>query len=264
MIRILSLLLFCAAGPALACGSETDCRLGERTYRVLLPDGVERPGAIVFAHGYRGSAAGTMRNRGLRTLAGELGVALVAVKSYSDDWRIPGVPDQPSTSGAEELAYFDALIPALAERHGIDTDRMLMTGFSAGGMVTWQLACERGDLFAGFAPIAGTFWAPVPGSCESDPVNLFHTHGTTDRIVPLAGRPIGSTHQGDVVRALDLLRMQGDFNGPEEFEVDGLACTRETNPGGKVMEFCTHPGGHSVRAAYIERAWRRLQEIGAI
>ncbi len=260
---ILALIVAAFAPSAAACGIETDCQLGDRTYRVQLPEGVERPGAIVFAHGYRGSANGTMRNKNLRALADRLGVALVGVKSYAEDWRIPGVPSAPATDGQVELDYFDALVPTLAERHGIDTDRMLFTGFSAGGMMVWQLACERGDMFAGFAPIAGTFWAPVPDACPSGPVHMLHTHGTTDTIVPLQGRAIATTRQGSVPAALEMMRNFG-YEGAERFEAEGLACERAEHDVGKVMEFCTHGGGHSMKVGYIERAWKRLVELGAL
>ncbi len=259
-----ALMLGFLPGAGLACGGETDCMIGERSYRVLLPEGIDAPGAIVFAHGYRGSAAATMRNRNLRALADRLGVALVAVKSYREDWRIPGVPAMPSTDGQEELAYFEALMADLAQRHGIDTGRLLMTGFSAGGMMTWQLACDRPEMFAGFAPIAGTFWAPVPQTCDGPSVHLFHTHGTSDRIVPLTGRPIASTHQGSVPDALAMLRTLGKYEEAGAFDEDGLSCERHINPDGKVLEFCAHPGGHSMKVGYIERVWKRLEALGAL
>ena len=254
--------LFATSG--LACGVDTDCPLGDRTYRIQMPDGVERPGAIVYAHGYKGSAVGTMRNRNLRRLADELGVALVAVKSYADDWRIPGVPADPSADGAEERAYFADLLVALREVHGIDTDRLLMTGFSAGGMMTWQLACDMGEAFAGFAPISGTFWAPVPERCAGPPVNLFHTHGTSDKMVPLEGRPIRTTRQGDVAAALDMLKSSGDYAEQARFAENGLDCGRWVAPEGAVVEFCTHPGGHAMKVDYVRRAWMRLRELGAV
>ena len=44
---------------ALACGHKTDCKIGERTYRISMPeghDGKTKIGAIIFNHGYRGTA----------------------------------------------------------------------------------------------------------------------------------------------------------------------------------------------------------------
>jgi len=248
---------------AAACGPNSDCNLGTRTYRLDMPVTSNAPGAIIFAHGYRGSASRTMRNRGLRALARDLGVALVAVKSYALDWRIPGGPADPGTDGSIELAYFDALIRDLALK-GIDTDRLLVAGFSAGGMMVWELACHRPDRFAGFAPIAGTFWAPVPRACSGQAVNMFHTHGLSDRIVPLEGRTIGASRQGAVPDALDLLRKEGAYGPSRRFAARGLACTGQGTSNGHVLEFCTHPGGHAFKTEYLRRAWNRLTEIGAL
>ena len=57
-------------------------------------------------------------------------------------------------------------------------------------MMVWHLACYRGASFAGFAPMSGTFWEPVPETCPTGPVNLIHYHGTKDPVVPLTGRQI--------------------------------------------------------------------------
>ena len=135
-------------GAAQACGPDTDCMIGERTYRIVMPDAAPR-GALIYAHGYRGSARGVMKNKGLRRVAAAHGLALVAPKSAEDDWRIPGTPSEPTTDGARELAYHDALRARLTEVHGIPADTLVMTGFSAGGMLTWVLACERGSHYRG-------------------------------------------------------------------------------------------------------------------
>ena len=248
------------AGPASACGAETDCTLGERDYRIHLPPNAgEAPvGALIFAHGYRGSSQGTMRNKALRALADDLGVAFVAPNAAGDDWDIPGVPDNMQSTGEHELAYFDALIEDIVAKHNIDRDRIVMSGFSAGGMVTWHLACHRGDRFAGFIPIAGTHWAPVPESCPAEAQSVVHIHGMSDRIVPLEGRPIQKTHQGSVSRTLARHRSAGAFDAPVPESGAGLDCETMTNGDGKVMAYCTHPGGHSIRSEFLGKAWEIL------
>jgi len=246
------------AVPARACGVETSCELGDRTYRILLPEKAasEPMGAIVFAHGWRGTAAGTMNNKSLRALADELGVALVAPKSAGEDWQLPGRPRHTGNTGEEEFDYFRKLIDVLEDKHGIDGNKLLMTGFSAGGMLTWTLACHMGGQFAGFAPIAGTFWAPIPESCPSEPVDLIHFHGTGDTMVPMAGRPIADTKQGDVNKALTLFIEGGDFGEAKKVTAEtGLECVRRENADGRILELCTHGGGHMYEADYVKRAW---------
>ena len=255
--------LTAVSGQALACGPETDCLIGKRTYRIRMPEGHEGRtpvGAIVFMHGYRGTAAGIMKNASLGRAVSDLGLALVAPKSASLDWDIPNSPSQGSLV---ELDFFDSLVADISEKFPIDTGRMMAAGFSAGGMMTWELACNRGGLFAGFAPIAGTFWAPVPESCPSGPVHLLHVHGTDDDIVPLQGRPIASTAQGDVHEALALFAEAGAFGPPDRRREGALDCERRTNAGGKLLELCLHGGGHSFKTEYVTRAWAELEEAGA-
>ena len=249
-----SILLFSDGIAAQAFGPDSDCIIGERTYRIRMPaghDGVTPAGAILFMHGYRGTAAGTMRNKSLGKAVSGLGRALIAPKSAKADWTIPGAPHQ----GGDEFAYFDALVEDVTSRFPIDPGRLMVTGFSAGGMMIWNLACYRSDAFAGFAPIAGTFWMPMPESCPGKPVHMIHTHGTSARIVPMAGRPIATEyHRGDAEKALAMFARDGGYGPAKPQWADGLSCKRRINADGKILELCLHPGGHFFRTGYVIRA----------
>ena len=264
LVAILTLLLSpIGSKPAAACGPDSDCHLGERTYRIRMPaghNGSNSVGAIMYMHGYRGTAAGIMRNTAFGEAVSDLGLALVAPKSLGNDWSIPNAPREYT----DDFAFFDRLLEDITTRFGIDPKRVMATGFSAGGMMVWNLACQRGESFAGFAPIAGTFWAPIPESCPSPPVHLLHTHGTDDKIVPLRGRPIQETHQGDVYKALSLFREAGNFGGAKAYEASDLKCERRLNPEGRALELCLHSGGHSFKSDYVVRAWRELEALGAL
>lgn len=260
------LVALCAlAGASHACGPESDCVIGARHYRIAMPEqpGAAPVGAIVFAHGYRGSARGVMRNMGLRRMVSDMGLALIAVKSARDDWDIPGAPSDMASTGAVEMAYFESVIADATTRFAIDPDRIMMSGFSAGGMVTWELACQRPDLFAGFAPLSGTFWQGPPASCAG-PASVIHIHGTTDRTVPLAGRPIGPTRQGNVMQVLAMYRALGGFAATVTAQVDDMTCLRENNRQGDVLEFCTFDGGHRFSRTYLRYAWTRLAAAGKV
>ena len=152
---------------AQACGPDTDCVIGnDRHYRIRMPEGHNgktKVGAIFFMHGYRGSAAGIMRNKALGKVISDMGLALIAPKAAYEDWAIPGAP---SDHTPVELEYFDAVVKDIEAKFAIDTSRMMASGFSAGGMMTWNLACDRSNLFAAYAPIAGTFWEPTPKNLQ--------------------------------------------------------------------------------------------------
>jgi len=258
-----------AAPPVKACGADTDCHLTvegrERTYRIHLParhNGTRALPALVYHHGYRGSAAGAMDNFALRALADDLGIALIAAKSDGQDWQIPGVPSETPGAG-DPMAYADALIADAMRRFPIDPDRIVAAGFSAGGMMVWTLACQRGGAYAAFIPIAGTFWRPIPEACPSAPANLIHIHGTRDRIVPLAGRPIGQSHQGDVSEAMALYAAHGAFGAGQTIARGDLMCKARENGEGKILELCLFQGGHTFQVAHLRGAWQRLEAAGA-
>jgi len=156
------------------------------------------------------------------------------------------------------------LIQDATTRFPIDRSRLMVSGFSAGGMMVWNLACHRGSSFAAFAPVAGTFWESLPTSCPSAPVNLIHTHGTSDKTVPLNGRRIADTKQGAISDALSLFTRIGGFGSARRYADRDLDCRRRTNATGKILEYCTHPGGHSIKSKWLERAWRAFQVKGVL
>lgn len=263
MLRLIGAVIaasLAAALPTVACGPDTDCVIdGGRTYRIAVPDGPGPYGAILFMHGYKGSAAGEMANGAMRDMARRLGVALIAPKSGGDDWLIRNAPHRGLTDDDLELRYFDALLADVTTRFAVDPQRILAAGFSAGGMMTWTLACDRADRFAAFVAISGTFWAPIPASCPSPAVDLVHIHGTADVVVPMTGRPVGDTRQGDVHAALAMFaagrgyeRTVTDAGAPTD-----LACTGAATAAGKELLLCLHGGGHEVDPAWLAWAYRR-------
>lgn len=249
---------------ARACGPDTDCVVGERTYRIRmppLPAGGGRVGAILVAHGYRDTAANMMADSELAAAVSGLGLALIAPQSKGEVWTLPHAPSGGDRPPLDEVSDMDRLLADVAARFPVDRARIMAAGMSAGGMLVWHLACHGGGLFAGYAPVSGTHWAPVPATCPAGPVTILHSHGTDDPVVPLAGRPIGDGRQGDVTEAVRLYAEFGRFGPPVEARSAGLSCTRRSNAQGRVLELCLHPGGHELRAEDIVRAWRTLMAL---
>ena len=256
------------AAPALACGATTKCQLGKRHYFVRMPaghDGKTKVGAIIYNHGYRGTAKAVMRNKWFRQLGNRMGVALIAPKSSGGDWSLPNSPTR--TRGAapvDELAYFDRVLEDVTTRFAIDPKQIMVTGFSAGGMMTWTLACHRSDKYAAFVPIAGTFWRPVPDKCTTPVTSIIHLHGDRDPTVPLKGRPIRPTHQGNVFKALEMYAGYGKFGPAKDISRGKLRCKTRRNASGRILEFCLFSGGHTFNSSYILRAWNLLKANGQL
>lgn len=251
-MRFLILFLSLLATPVLACGPDSDCPVPGGDYRIHTPEGAT--GALFFAHGYKGSAAGTMRNANLRSLADDLGVALVALNAGGDDWTIPNAPQEGRVPQRDEVAYVAAVKNDVVTRFGLDPDRMVMAGFSAGGMLTWNVLCSGGDLFAAFVPMSGTFWAGPPDACDTDAIAT-HYHGTSDGVVPIAGRPIGPTRQGDLNKVIEFYIADRQLSPAQPFS-DRPECRRWTSDQA-ALEYCTHPEGHRFYVDDIRRVWTR-------
>lgn len=265
MRYILTIVALMLGGAAQACGADSDCMVGDRSYRISLPEGVTEPvGAVIWSHGYRGSAKGVMRNGSLRKMVHGHGLALIAAQGVNGTWDLPNGPRTPNSTGAEEFAYFDAVIADAHSRFRIDSSRLVASGFSAGGMMVWNIACARPDMFAGFVPISGTYWLKPPTTCAQPIASIIHIHGDADKTVPLLGRPIGPTHQGEVPQSLAHYSDHGDFGPLTEITVGPLDCTRSANKTGAMLEFCLFKGGHSFRTEYLSYALDRLRDAGEL
>lgn len=247
------------------CGVETACRVAGGEYRIRFPrnwDGTTPVPAIVFLHGWRGSAEAEMRNAAWATLSDRLGVAFVAPQGEGGTWSFPGSP----SAHRDEFRWFDALVADMTDRFPLRADRLMVAGFSMGGSMVWSLACRRGELFAGFAPVAGAFWDPIPDDCPSPAPVLLHVHGRTDRTVPLEGRSIGDGwRQSDVGESLAVFQrsMGVAETFPDRTPGKGFTCQSQESPkpdDPALLRVCLHDGGHSVRAEWIADAFETLAE----
>lgn len=260
-IGVLTAILVWLPLSAYACGDQSDCVVEDRFYRIYIPSDTGADGTLptlVFAHGYRGTAAGVMKNRALLDWADLEGVAVIAAQSNGPGWDLPYGPRTYDSDGASEESYFEAVLADALEKFPLNKNRIIMSGFSAGGMVTWHLACHRPDLFAGFIPVAGTFWLKPPGHCETPAKSLVHIHGDKDTVVPFEGREIASTHQGSIFDSFALYRSVGLFDGMESLQAEDLFCESERNPQNRVFLFCRYDGGHEFRVRHVTFAWNTL------
>lgn len=264
---ILTLILLLTAPAAFACSADSNCPVGDRHYRIIMPDGHDGStpvGALIWSHGYKGSAAGVMRNMSLRRMVSEAGLALIAAQGVNGSWDLPYGPRTFDSTGAAEFSYFDAVIADVTANHQIDPDRIIASGFSAGGMMVWNLACSHPDRFAGFIPMSGTFWLKPPEVCSGSTQSIVHIHGDRDRTVPLTGRTIGETKQGEVADALALYETFGGFGPAQKARTETLACENRSNADGEVLDFCLFEGGHSFSTRHLRYGINRLKDAGQI
>jgi polyhydroxybutyrate depolymerase len=81
-----------------------------------------------------------------------------------------------------DVELFDTLVQQLGAELCLDTGRVFSYGFSAGGAFTNLLACVRGTVLRGAAPVAGR---PEGMNCNAQ-VAAILVHGAIDDTVPVA------------------------------------------------------------------------------
>lgn len=243
-----------------SCGeADTPCAVSSGTYHMLMPQ-VETPkGIVVHLHGGGGTGKGLL-NSGMAQAAVERGYLFVAPNGYHPNSRSVrnwSVRAAGSRFERDDIEFLKEVLGDVRGRSGLDHAPVLLSGFSRGGSMTWDVACHSPTFADAYAPMAGAFWDDLPTSCVA-PVKLFHAHGWNDRTVPLEGRSLrgGSVVQGDVWASLKILR---ETNGcgnrqPESSSFEGGYWLRHWSDceAGEI-ELLLHQGGHGAPKGWSTR-----------
>jgi polyhydroxybutyrate depolymerase len=260
MLLALALLVTTGLANAGCAPDGGACTIPGGTYYIALPEDAKGPiPAILLLHGYGGEGQGMIRNKMVSLMTGR-GYAVIAPDGQPRDngegrtWDFH--PDRPATR--DETAFLTAVADDAAARFGLNRDRMLLAGFSIGGSMTSYVACARPEAFAAYAPVAGSFWRPLPKACAG-PVRLLHTHGKADRTVPLEGREImPGLVQGNVFDAMDIWRAANGCRSdtPDATRTLGIYTIEDwtTCTPGTTLSFALHDGGHSIPKGWAQMA----------
>ncbi len=261
-----AILGFAAAVPATAgdapCPAASLCETALGSYGLLMPPDHEpgtRVPVVVFFHGWGSSAGNVLADARIVDPVRARGYALLAPQGLpgpeggARGWSHQGAPHR----NRDEVAFMRGVIADATARAPIDPDRILVSGFSAGGSMVWHLACFDGARYRAFAPVAGAFWEPLPENCPGGPVDLLHLQGFADEVVPIEGRRIGDRwQQGDLFASLALLRREkGLRSAPDRITFEGrYRCRFWTgDPAGR-LGLCLHDGGHVLPGDWLGRA----------
>lgn len=267
MIRsglIAVVLALCAGASNAGCLQDAAaCQIDSGTYHIERPNELDpqvKIPAVVFLHGWGGSGQATMSNRGMIKALMARGYAVIAPDGRLRDTG-PGRtwdfhPARATTAMRDEASFVAAVADDAAARHGIDRDRVILAGFSIGGSTTSYIACKTPLAFAAFAPVAGSFWNPLPDGCAG-PVRLLHVHGWTDTTVPLEGRRLSSgVTQGDVFASMAIWRKTNSCQQPrpDGFDrTDGFQVRRWTGcTPSSALGFALHDGGHGIPKGWAD------------
>jgi len=248
-----------AAVQDVACGgSNAPCTVPGGTYHMAMPNEAPK-GIVIHLHG-AGATGQQMLRSGMGRAAVARGFVFVAPDGYHPGMRFErnwSVRATNSSFAKDDAVLLRAVLDDVRGRTGLGDARVMLTGFSRGGSMVWDMACHDPGFADAYAPVAGAFWDALPELCAA-PVALFHTHGWTDRTVPLEGRSLrgGAIIQGDVWASLKILRETNgcDARQPERNSFEDEYWFRHwTDCAGGDIRLLLHKGGHGAPSGWAAR-----------
>jgi polyhydroxybutyrate depolymerase len=258
-----------------ACGgggtSEPSVDLGgDRPVKLQVPPDLEagaRYPLLLILHGYGANGFVQQAYFGLGDLA-KRGDAFVLAPDGTTDaggrqfWNADPVCCDFGGLAPDDVGYLGGLVDEVLADWPIDPAAVFAMGHSNGGFMSYRLACERADLFAGILSLAGDA-VTVPCAPER-PVSVLHVHGTADDTVPFTGATPSVTewagHDGcGTARTpgpdLDL---DTGIAGAETRTASTAGC-----PAGVAVDLWTVEGGSHIPAfgeAFATESWRWLTD----
>jgi polyhydroxybutyrate depolymerase len=187
-----------------ATASAQDLTFGgiQRTYLVHAPAGNDHPsGLVINLHGAGANGGAQEAISNYDAAADALGFVVAYPDGIDESWADGRGASTPDRQGVDDVGFLTALIDRLVRDYGIPPGRVFATGMSAGAFMANRLACDRADVIAAIAPVAGTLGSNVPCN-PSRPVSVLQFHGTADPVVPFGGGPMeGRGGASDVLSA---------------------------------------------------------------
>lgn len=151
------------------------------SYTVHVPETLDGPAPLVLAlHPLSGSAAQVQALSGWDELADNEGFVVVYPDGVGGSWNAGECCGAAVQQQVDDVAFLTAVLDQVEASLDIDPDRVYVTGFSNGAMMSYRLACETGR-FAALAPVGGDLRVPC---ADPEPASVLHVHGLADTVVP--------------------------------------------------------------------------------
>ncbi|OBK13757.1 PHB depolymerase family esterase [Mycobacterium sp. 1245852.3] len=228
----------------------------DRTYMLHVPAG-DPVGLVLSLHGGGGSGISQRALTGFDTVAEAHNLLVVYPDGYDKSWADGRGASPADRHHINDVAFLVGLVTKVQHDYGVAPGHVFVTGMSNGGFMSNRLACERADVFAAVAPVAGTLGVGV--ACNpSQPVSVWEAHGTADPLVPFKGGAVrgrgGLSHSISADTMVDKWRSADGCQGDPAMEAlpdvrDGTVVHRYESTGcaanTEVVFYKIDRGGHT-------------------
>lgn len=159
----------------------------QREYLVMSPSWADRgtPLPLVVAlHGMATDRWEMVQAADWRRAVQQRGFVAVFPQGFANSWNSGSCCPPSSLAAIDDVGFLDSVIAAVEESESIDPERVFVTGFSNGGIMSYRYGCSRADRLAAIAPMSGS---NLEGCVPDHPLSLLHHHSDPDSVVPYDG-----------------------------------------------------------------------------
>lgn len=163
--------------PMRSNAQEDSIQVGATTRKMIIhaPSGIEQNRPLVISmHGLHQTMHDQKNQTQFGTVADANKFVLVYPQAIDNSWQLWGTGD---------TDFILAIIDEMDKRYHIDRDRVYLTGFSMGGMMSYYAVTKIAYKIAAIGPVGG-FLMGGPDTNSSRPVPIIHIHGADDDFVP--------------------------------------------------------------------------------
>lgn len=153
-----------------------------REYYVSLPKNVKTRFPLIIAlHNFNGSAMFFKNLSELDEYALPKNVAVVYPEGINNSWNVGTSWDD---NEYDDIGFIDVLIDSVASQFNIDLNRVYACGYSNGGYLTYELACNLSHKITAFGSVGGNFMLNENQTCaQRRKIPVIDFKGTADPFV---------------------------------------------------------------------------------
>ena len=219
-----------------------------RKYLVYKPSKIYKNSPLViYFHGSLGTGE-NMRNLSgfdFDYLANEYGFVVAYPDGYENHWNDcrGSARYAANVENIDDVSFVKTMIERLQTDYGIDTSRVIVTGFSNGGHMVYRMAMEAPESIFIAAPIAANMPVDANLDCTKSgkPVHMSIFNGTKDPINPYLGgfvEVLGNASRGEVLSSDETLNYwAGLAEASQEEQITTHFAELDGNPDTKVIRF---------------------------
>lgn len=176
-----------------------------RSYYIYKPENLpENPGLLFVLHGLGDSIEFQVEMFNARQVAEDMGYVLVAplaitlkgpLRPGKQAWNATSACcffDQAFTNDPvpDDIELLERIIDIHAEEDSVNTQKVVLYGYSNGAFLSHRFACERSEKVSAIVTFAGVLRRDLDQCQPENPVSVLHIHGTADATISYVGQTL--------------------------------------------------------------------------